>query len=93
MINQFFYVINFFFLGEAPPPGSYDPKFDTKIKSFTIEKKERFNDNRSVASSGGDCSKSVSSSRDVAPIPSPKFRTVSAENIVARKYFFCQEKY
>ncbi|XP_044010016.1 spindle pole body component 110-like [Aphidius gifuensis] len=59
---------------EAPAPGSYDPKFDIKVKGFTIEKKERFNDNKSVASSNGDCSKSVSS-RDALPIPSPKFRT------------------
>lgn len=64
------------FSGEAPAPGSYDPKFDIKVKGFTIEKKERFNDNKSVASSNGDCSKSVSS-RDALPIPSPKFRTVN----------------
>ncbi|XP_063993307.1 hyaluronan mediated motility receptor-like [Diachasmimorpha longicaudata] len=58
---------------EAPPPGSYDPKFDSKGKGFGVEKPGRFNDNRSVASSGADCN-SVSS-KGVAPLVSPKFRT------------------
>ncbi|XP_046995721.1 hyaluronan mediated motility receptor-like [Schistocerca americana] len=28
----------------APPPGSYDPKFDSKVKGLVIEKSERFTD-------------------------------------------------
>lgn len=39
-----------FFLGEAPPPGSYDPKFESKVKGIVLEKKERFPDNKSVCS-------------------------------------------
>ncbi|XP_015114262.1 restin homolog [Diachasma alloeum] len=58
---------------EAPPPGSYDPKFDSKGKGFGVDKPGRFNDNRSAASSGADCN-SVSS-KGVAPLVSPKFRT------------------
>uniref|UniRef100_A0A0C9Q0V6 DDB_G0290503_1 protein n=1 Tax=Fopius arisanus TaxID=64838 RepID=A0A0C9Q0V6_9HYME len=57
---------------EAPPPGSYDPKFESNGKGFAVEKSARFNDNRSIASSA-DCN-SVSS-KGVAPLFSPKFRT------------------
>lgn len=48
-------------IGEAPAPGAYDPKFEKKVKGLAIEKTERFQDTKSVTSSGGaDCA-SVSS--------------------------------
>ncbi|XP_043266915.1 hyaluronan mediated motility receptor-like [Venturia canescens] len=59
---------------EAPPPGAYDPKFDNKVKGIAIEKKERFQDSKSVTSSGGECNSSVSS-KGARTLPSPKFRT------------------
>lgn len=39
-----------------PPPGAYDPKFDSKVKGSVIEKSERFNDNKSVGSADGNLS-------------------------------------
>ncbi|OAD52380.1 Laminin subunit alpha-2 [Eufriesea mexicana] len=35
---------------DVPPPGSYDPKIDSKVKGFAIEKSERFHDNKSIGS-------------------------------------------
>ncbi|CAD1468961.1 unnamed protein product, partial [Heterotrigona itama] len=35
---------------DVPPPGAYDPKFDSKVKGLVIEKSERFYDGKSVAS-------------------------------------------
>ncbi|XP_066591183.1 putative leucine-rich repeat-containing protein DDB_G0290503 [Prorops nasuta] len=46
---------------EVPPPGAYDPKFDTKVKGLVIEKTERFQDSKSVTSSSTECNLSVSS--------------------------------
>ena len=45
----------FFSIGEAPPPGAYDPKFDNKVKGLAIEKTERFHDTKSVSSGGAEC--------------------------------------
>ncbi|XP_060821531.1 myosin-9-like isoform X3 [Bombus pascuorum] len=42
---------------DVPPPGAYDPKLDSKVKGFVIEKSERFHDNKSVASA--ECNVSV----------------------------------
>ncbi|CAK9797651.1 hypothetical protein ANTPLA_LOCUS1290 [Anthophora plagiata] len=42
---------------DVPPPGSYDPKFDSKVKGPIIEKSERFHDNKSVGSA--ECNLSV----------------------------------
>ncbi|XP_076650839.1 uncharacterized protein LOC143357963 [Halictus rubicundus] len=42
----------------VPPPGAYNPKFDTKVKGLVIEKTERFHDNKSVVSA--ECNLSVS---------------------------------
>ncbi|XP_071864189.1 uncharacterized protein isoform X6 [Bombus fervidus] len=45
------------FENDVPPPGAYDPKLDSKVKGFVIEKSERFHDNKSVASA--ECNVSV----------------------------------
>ncbi|XP_076245457.1 uncharacterized protein LOC143185990 [Calliopsis andreniformis] len=48
---------------DVPAPGSYDPKFDVKVKGLVIEKSERFHDDRSIASAEYDesiCTKSMS---------------------------------
>ncbi|XP_023316245.1 myosin-9-like [Trichogramma pretiosum] len=47
----------------APPPGAYDPKFDSKVRAPVLEKPTaRFNqDAKSTTSSGADCNASVSS--------------------------------
>ncbi|CAK9832863.1 Laminin subunit alpha-2 [Anthophora retusa] len=45
------------FENDVPPPGSYDPKFDSKVKGPVIEKSERFHDNKSVGSA--ECNLSV----------------------------------
>ncbi|OAD52381.1 hypothetical protein WN48_01780, partial [Eufriesea mexicana] len=42
---------------DVPPPGSYDPKIDSKVKGFAIEKSERFHDNKSTGSA--ECNLSV----------------------------------
>lgn len=50
------------FENDVPPPGAYDPKFDNNVKSFIIEKSERFHDNKSVGRAEGNvtvCSKLV----------------------------------
>ncbi|KYN07338.1 Laminin-like protein epi-1, partial [Cyphomyrmex costatus] len=47
------------FAGDAPPPGAYDPKFDSKVKGAIIEKSDRFLDNKS--SSSAECNASVAS--------------------------------
>ncbi|KAK1138109.1 hypothetical protein K0M31_002594 [Melipona bicolor] len=50
------------FENDVPPPGAYDPKFDSKVKGFIIEKSERFHDSKSVGSAEGNvtvCSKLV----------------------------------
>ncbi|PBC30764.1 hypothetical protein APICC_04551 [Apis cerana cerana] len=44
------------FENDVPPPGAYDPKFDSKVKGSVIEKSERFNDNKSVGSADGNLS-------------------------------------
>lgn len=44
------------FENDVPPPGAYDPKFDSKVKGSVIEKSERFNDNKSVGSAEGNLS-------------------------------------
>lgn len=44
---------------DVPPPGAYDPKFDSKVKGLVIEKSERFHDNKSVGSA--ECNLSVCS--------------------------------
>ncbi|XP_078053799.1 uncharacterized protein LOC144479145 [Augochlora pura] len=47
------------FKNNVPPPGAYNPKFETKVKGSVIEKTERFHDNKSVVSA--ECNLSVSS--------------------------------
>ncbi|XP_018405009.1 PREDICTED: hyaluronan mediated motility receptor-like isoform X2 [Cyphomyrmex costatus] len=47
------------FGSDAPPPGAYDPKFDSKVKGAIIEKSDRFLDNKS--SSSAECNASVAS--------------------------------
>ncbi|XP_031837028.1 uncharacterized protein LOC116428932 [Nomia melanderi] len=59
------------FKNNVPPPGAYDPKFDTKVKGLVIEKTERFNDNKSVVSA--ECNLSVSDKSTGNAVPS--FRT------------------
>ncbi|XP_076382680.1 uncharacterized protein LOC117223832 isoform X2 [Megalopta genalis] len=46
------------FKNNVPPPGAYNPKFETKVKGTVIEKTERFHDNKSVVSA--ECNLSVS---------------------------------
>nr|XP_033332261.1 hyaluronan mediated motility receptor-like [Megalopta genalis] len=46
------------FKNNVPPPGAYNPKFETKVKGPVIEKTERFHDNKSVVSA--ECNLSVS---------------------------------
>ncbi|KAG7204959.1 hypothetical protein KM043_005345 [Ampulex compressa] len=57
---------------EVPPPGAYDPKFDSKIKGLVIEKSERFQDSKSVASA--ECVLSTSCRSTGIP-PVTAFRT------------------
>ncbi|XP_011151920.1 hyaluronan mediated motility receptor isoform X2 [Harpegnathos saltator] len=57
---------------EAPPPGAYDPKFDSKVKGLVIEKSDRFLDTRSLHSAEGNASLSAKS---VGVVPIPAFRT------------------
>lgn len=77
-ILLFFYFINtnistMFFAGEAPPPGAYDPKFDTKVKGLVIEKSDRFLDTKSMYSA--ECNVSVSG-KSTGVISIPPFRSV-----------------
>ncbi|XP_076750292.1 uncharacterized protein LOC143423101 [Xylocopa sonorina] len=37
------------FGNDVPPPGAYDPKFDSKVKGSVIEKSDRFNESKHVA--------------------------------------------
>lgn len=62
-----------FFAGEAPPPGTYDPKFDDKVKGSVIEKSDRFMDTKSTGSA--ECNASVSG-KSAGNISVPIFRTV-----------------
>ncbi|XP_017797874.1 PREDICTED: putative leucine-rich repeat-containing protein DDB_G0290503 [Habropoda laboriosa] len=45
------------FENDVPPPGSYDPRFDSKVRGLVIEKSERFHDNKSAGSA--ECNLSV----------------------------------
>ncbi|XP_015191840.1 PREDICTED: hyaluronan mediated motility receptor-like [Polistes dominula] len=45
---------------KVPPPGAYDPKFGPKVKGLAIEKRERFQDNKSVTSNSTESSLTVS---------------------------------
>ncbi|XP_011877412.1 PREDICTED: hyaluronan mediated motility receptor-like isoform X3 [Vollenhovia emeryi] len=55
------------FGSDAPPPGAYDPKFDSKVKGPVIEKSDRFVDNKSTSSA--DCSGSIVSVKSNASTP------------------------
>lgn len=66
------------FAGDVPPPGAYDPKFDTKVKGPIIEKSDRFLDNKSTSSA--ECSTSVASVKNNAT--APIFRVVIIANFV-----------
>ena len=59
------------FTDDVPPPGAYDPKFDSKVKSFVIDKSERF-DSKSVASEDSNVTICSKHANTVAPT----FRTV-----------------
>ncbi|XP_012522875.1 hyaluronan mediated motility receptor isoform X2 [Monomorium pharaonis] len=50
---------------DAPPPGAYDPKFNSKVKGIVIEKSDRFLDSKS--SSSAECNASIKSNAS-API-------------------------
>ncbi|TGZ32605.1 Uncharacterized protein DBV15_08939 [Temnothorax longispinosus] len=52
---------------DAPPPGAYDPKFDSKVKGSVIEKSDRFLDNKSTSSA--ECSASTASIKSNATTP------------------------
>ncbi|XP_077272103.1 uncharacterized protein LOC143902808 [Temnothorax americanus] len=52
---------------DAPPPGAYDPKFDSKVKGPVIEKSDRFLDNKSTSSA--ECSASTASIKSNATTP------------------------
>lgn len=62
----------------APPPGSYDPKFDSKVKGLVIEKTERFTDlkNQAAGAENPNTSlKNCSSSSHCSSSSLPVFRT------------------
>lgn len=61
---------------DVPPPGAYDPKLDSKVKGFVIEKSERFHDNKSVASAECNVSVCTKNASNVAQT----FRTVRNRN-------------
>ncbi|XP_076383328.1 uncharacterized protein LOC117228356 isoform X2 [Megalopta genalis] len=42
---------------DVPPPGAYDPKFDTEVRGAMLDKSDRFQDNRSTNST--ECNLSV----------------------------------
>lgn len=62
-----------FFAGEVPPPGAYDPKFDSKVKGLVIDKSDRFLDTKSLQSA--ECNASVSG-KSFGVVSTPTFRTV-----------------
>jgi hypothetical protein len=67
----------------VPPPGSYDPKFEAKVKGVVIEKRERFVEPKcnSVSSnsveSAANLSLTSNSSKSASVNCLPVFRTVS----------------
>lgn len=67
----------------APPPGSYDPKTEGKIKGAVIEKSERFVEPKctSASSNSGDSSANLSLTSNNSKSANinflPMFRTVS----------------
>ncbi|XP_025988311.1 hyaluronan mediated motility receptor isoform X1 [Solenopsis invicta] len=63
---------------DAPPPGAYDPKFDTKVKGLVIEKSDRFLDSKSTSSA--ECSIASTKSNTMTPIfrmPQPPSKRVT----------------
>ena len=75
--------MHFCFSGCAPPPGSYDPKFESKVKGAVIEKGGRFIESKgssqssNSAESPGNLSLTSSSSKSASFNCLPVFRTVS----------------
>lgn len=60
----------------APPPGKYDPKFDTKVKGAVIEKSKRFVEPKLSSASSAESIESIGkSSGNISVLP--VFRTVS----------------
>lgn len=74
------------FTGCAPPPGSYDPKFEAKVKGAVIEKSERFIEPKwpSVSSNSAESATNLSltssSSKSASVNCLPVFRTVSTNS-------------
>jgi len=64
------------FTDDVPPPGAYDPKFNSKVKGPVIEKSDRFLDNKSTSSA--ECNASIKSNATA-----PLFRMVTVINFVA----------
>ncbi|XP_076301105.1 uncharacterized protein LOC143219138 isoform X2 [Lasioglossum baleicum] len=56
---------------DVPPPGAYDPKFNSTTKGVTLDKSDRFNDAKSTSTT--DCSLSVCNRSTTQP--SITFRT------------------